>query len=391
MRMRLFFRTSVSLIFIALLCLPAAFSLWQGASGMPSREKQKPAAVPDPALIWRQPALFTAQFENWFNDSFSLRAQFIRWNNVLRLALFHESAVRGVCMGQQGWLYYADEWNMEDYENIMPYSPEDLAGIGWILEQRRSWLAARGIKFFVLVAPNKQTIYPEYLPHHIHKIGQLSRFDQVAQYLSAHTDIELIDVRSEILAAKDKRRAYHQTDSHWNDWGAFVACKKIMGRIKKYFPAVSVPREEAYTTRALVGDGGDLANMLTLKDMLTEERITMAPKAGLRAIESNRDYPDPASRDGREMVVRETGDLRLPRALVFRDSFCWALVPFLSEGFQSSVYVWTFYFLPELIEREKPDVVILECAERYINSLAQENPEEVRAAYKNTGGATGPL
>ncbi len=382
MKIRLFFRAAAALIFIAMLCIPAAFSLWQGAAGMAPLKKETPASAPEPWLAWRQPAQFTAQFENWFNDSLSFRALFIRWNNVLRLALFHESAVKGVRIGQQGWLYYADEWNMEDYENIMPYSQNDLAGIARVLEQRRCWLAARGIKFFVLVAPNKHTIYPEYLPPHIHKIGQRSRLDQVAGYLAAHTDIELIDVRSELLAAKEKQHVYHLTDSHWNDRGAFVACKKIMERINKYFPAVSVPHEDAYTIAEKLGDGGDLANMLTMKDILKEERITMTPKAGLQAIESTRDYPDPVSLAGREMVVRQTGDLRLPRALVFRDSFGWALIPFFAEFFQSSVYVWTFDFLPELIEREKPDIVIFECAERYITSLTQENPETVRAVYK---------
>lgn len=41
--------------------------------------------------------------------------------------------------------------------------------------------------------------------------------------------------------------------------------------------------------------------------------------------------------------------------------------------------MWTFDFLTELIEREKPDLVILECVERYINALTLENPAEVKA------------
>jgi hypothetical protein len=80
------------------------------------------------------------------------------------------------------------------------------------------------------------------------------------------------------------------------------------------------------------------------------------------------------------MVVKDTGDPRLPKALVFRDSFSWQLIPFLSESFRSVVYVWTFDFLPELIEREQPDVVILECVERYLNALLLDNPPKVRAA-----------
>ena len=40
-------------------------------------------------------------------------------------------------------------------------------------------------------------------------------------------------------------------------------------------------------------------------------------------------------------------------------------------------------FRPELIESEKPDIVIIECVERYIHMLTTENPPEVRAAPKD--------
>jgi hypothetical protein len=78
------------------------------------------------------------------------------------------------------------------------------------------------------------------------------------------------------------------------------------------------------------------------------------------------------------MVIKETNDPRLPKVLVFRDSFAWPLIPFMAESFQSSVFVWTSEFLPELIEREKPDLVIYEYVERYVNSLARENPPRIQ-------------
>ena len=57
----------------------------------------------------------------------------------------------------------------------------------------------------------------------------------------------------------------------------------------------------------------------------------------------------------------------LPRAVVFRDSFSNALIPFLSENFERTLYVWDPDLLPEFVESERPDVVIQQIAERLIH------------------------
>ena len=130
-----------------------------------------------------------------------------------------------------------------------------------------------------------------------------------------------------------------------------------------------------YTVSISEGKGGDLADMLSLGDVIGEWRITLTPKFATRAKDGSRPYPDPVNLDvypGREMVVKETNDQRLPKVLVFRDSFSWPLIPLVSESFQSTVFVWTHEFIPELIEREKPDIVVFECVERYINELSRD-------------------
>jgi len=60
----------------------------------------------------------------------------------------------------------------------------------------------------------------------------------------------------------------------------------------------------------------------------------------------------------------ERDDAKLPRAVMFRDSYATHLIPFLSEYFQRIVYVWRYHFDRALIERERPDVVIEEMVER---------------------------
>jgi hypothetical protein len=367
--------------FLVLLLVPHFVELFRTGSGSPSVENRKMASKPELSLILSSFPDYAAQFEKYYNDSFGLREKLIRWNNRLRLFLFGESPISGVRLGREGWLYYAAEWELEEYENVMPYKVEGLEQIWGIQEDRRLWLDRRGIKLFIVVAPDKETIYGEYLPPGLHRIGKESRLDQLTSYFRSKPGIEIIDLREPLLQAKSAQRLYHRTDTHWNDYGACVGYAALMDRIARYFPSVGRPTIDSYTVSIAEGKGGDLADMLSLGDVIKEERITLAPKFIPRAVDASRSYPDPVDTSvypGRKMVVKETNDPHLPKALIFRDSFASPLIPFLAESFQSSVFVWTFDFLPELIEREKPDIVIYECVERYIHSLSKENPVRVR-------------
>jgi alginate O-acetyltransferase complex protein AlgJ len=367
--------------FLVLLIVPHILELSRTDTGSASIENRKMATRPDSSLILNSFPDYAARFEKYYNDSFGLRDKLIRWNNRLRLFLFSESPIAGVRLGREGWLFYANEWELEEYENAMPYRVQDLEKIRRIQEDRRIWLERQGIKLFILIAPDKETIYSEYLPPEIHKIGRDSRLDQVKDYLRSEPGIEFIDLRKDLLRPKPAQRLFHRTDTHWNDYGAFVGYATLMERIAQHFPAVRQPSIDEYTVSIAERKGGDLADMLSLSDVIREKRITLVPKFTPRAVDASRPYPDPVDTTvypGREMVIKETNDPRLPKVLVFRDSFAWPLIPFMAESFQSSVFVWTSEFLPELIEREKPDLVIYEYVERYVNSLARENPPRIQ-------------
>ncbi len=59
---------------------------------------------------------------------------------------------------------------------------------------------------------------------------------------------------------------------------------------------------------------------------------------------------------------------------MFRDSFATWLVPQLSENFSRVVYSWQYTFDCQLVERERPDVVIQELVERVLMSPAPHSP-----------------
>ena len=83
---------------------------------------------------------------------------------------------------------------------------------------------------------------------------------------------------------------------------------------------------------------------------------------------------EPTSELGR--VVTEVADTRLPRAVIFRDSFASRLVPFLSEHFSRAVYLWQNDFDADVVGSEHPDIVIQEIVGRHLYSFVA-SPELV--------------
>jgi hypothetical protein len=69
----------------------------------------------------------------------------------------------------------------------------------------------------------------------------------------------------------------------------------------------------------------------------------------------------------RETLVYENTDRTLPRAVVFRDSTFQFVCDLLAQHFSRSVFVWhQGQVIRDIIEREKPEVVIHGMAERFV-------------------------
>ncbi len=347
-----------------------------GTDGNTSQYKRI-AKAPDSGLIFRSFSEWARQSETYYCDSSRLLDSFTHWDRLLKLCTFGDSPVSQVKVGREGWLFYTGERALDDYMNVIPFKSEDLEKMGRVLEERRAWLEAKGIKFLILVAPNKATVYSEYLPGFIHKIGEKSRLDQVKTYLEArYPKLEFVDVREALSRAKRTQPLYYKTDTHWNGYGAFIAYGELMERIGSDFPTVKKHTLDHFTVNIQEYKNGYEAFVLSQSDYFADEQITLAPKFAPRA----RDLSPPSAHGSGDTIIREVDDPHLLKAVVFHDSFSQHLIPYLSEDFRRIVFVWKFDFNAELIESEKPDIVILECVERYIHMLSLENPPEVRAA-----------
>jgi len=303
---------------------------------------------------------FPLLFEKYFNDNFGFRDPLVRLNYLVKHNLLGVSPTTRVVLGKDGWLFFAGDGAVEDSLGITHYGEAQLRKWADSLELKRKLLNERGILYLLVIVPNKKTIYGEYLPANYRKVRSYTGLDEFTDYVQKHTAVEMVDIRSALMAAKKNERLYSKTDTHWNAYGAFVAYQEIMSHISKRFPHIKADALTDYSIEKKIASGGDLASLIGGSDFLKEKFVNLLPRNQRMAVKR---------KDGK-LTEFVTDDKKLPRLLVYRDSFFDALIPFLSEHFQYSSYQSQQCIssdkLLEMIDTVHPDIVIEEVVERFI-------------------------
>ncbi|HEV2915708.1 MAG TPA: hypothetical protein VGX92_20675 [Pyrinomonadaceae bacterium] len=356
-------------LFIVALCLPVLGMAFRIELSPVQQEKRALAPFPPVALKRHVLGAFPEKFKLYFDDHFGFRNTLIRWQAIAKVKWLGVSSSDKVIVGKDGWLFYASESSLKSYMRTEPFSQEQLAHWQQILEARRAWLAERGIGYLFVIAPDKHTIYPEYMPDNISRHRRESRLDQLIAYLKQHSDIRILDLRPALFEAKTRRRIYYLTDSHWNDSGAFVAYRSIIEELSKSFPQVKPLPDAALEVTRQQTPGIGLAAMLGLEDIIREDDLwlRLRPEVSVQIQGTNGDY---------KPLFSEQKDSGLPRLVMFRDSFASALIPFMAPHFSRAVYIWNKGLDPRLIEAERPNVVIHEMVERFLMLDPPQRPLE---------------
>jgi alginate O-acetyltransferase complex protein AlgJ len=272
------------------------------------------------------------------------------------------------------WFVYIGEESLDDFQNTQPYSPKEIAFIQNNLDRLSDFLTSQGIKFIVIVAPNKNTIYPQYMPSKIPIIGKQSRLDQLVAYEKSHGKFKVMDLRFDLLQASKKYQTYYSCGTHWNAYGAFIAYQDIMASLEKDYPVLKPHGLNEYRMVAVPGDT-DLVDLAHL-DHSTCSGIDLVPLFIQPAVTEYDSKEFVEAADGIPSPINITtviADPSLPKLLMYRDSFATALIPFLSDHFSLAVYHRSYYKneLYEDVASEKPNVVIVEFTERYFDYLSK--------------------
>lgn len=329
-----------------------------------SHEKRTPAKYPElQSLSLKNIKGFLANYETYFNDNFGFRNTLINLNNWIHVNLFHMSLNDKLIVGKKGWIFYRSERvndgrTINDYQGKIPFSNDQLEKIGLQLELITNQLRNMNIFFLVVIVPNKETIYSEYLPDSIKKFGNKTRLEQLSEALKHKSNIHFINLKEDLLNAKSKTKyhLYYRGGTHWNQYGAFYGYQRIIDYLTPFFPEMNpfsiddfeiIPNENSATDSWFsFVKGYDFTFTPTLSRQIDSTSISPY-------------NPDIA-------IVKKIPNSRFPRLVMFRDSFGGNLIPFMSEHFSRSLYLSADFLDYEFIRQERPDIVILELVERYL-------------------------
>ena len=290
------------------------------------------------------------------------------------------------------WLFFAginDGNTVKDFTGETFFTEAQLKKITTNFVNQAKWLEEQGIKFYITVPPNKNTIYPEYMPDSYIR-GETNRLDQLINYLHENTEIVLIDLREDLLKAKEEypdEYLYYNLDTHWNNHGGFVAYRKIVETIKKDFPTMPVMSKSDYQIDYFPAYMKDMAYYVGWYDTFPEEGPVYTKiketTTVLDAIETPDDFggvwfhtkSQPNGYHDSAWYCKFVNESipDAPKLFMLRDSFSIATINFLKESFSESTFRWTTDFDKKQILQSDPDVVVFEMVERLLGELLRKN------------------
>lgn len=363
--------------FLGLLALPTLDTFFGLDRAPAPNEKRELAKFPTFEPSAPGVKKFFVGLETYYNDHFGFRNRLIRWNNRWKKNWFKDTSFADVINGKEGWYFFTGGRMIEHYRGTLLFSQDDLLAWENLLEGRRDWLAQRGIKYLFVVPPNKQSVYSEYLPDWLKRVGSTTKLDQFVQHMKANTTLEIVDLRQPLIDGKDKGRLFMYTDSHWNMLGGFVAYQTVVKHLQVMFPDIQPLALEQFEQRFEDRPGGDLAAMLGQEaTMIEKDDITLVPKAGVPSFETHsltNMFNKKWARFAEPVLTKNPNATR--KAIIFRDSFTGCLLPFLGCHFKESYFIWQYNWTKDFIEKQKPDVVMDIMLEGYLN---RTDPRELK-------------
>lgn len=293
-----------------------------------------------------------------FSDNLFLQDVFAGIDVNLKFFLTREIESTQVLFGKEGWLFYKTENDgdpIADYTGDLDYSKETKEKIKQNLLALQAYVKEKGAEFVFLVPPNKEQIYKKYMPDYLEH-AKISRSDRLLKELKKTTNLKIIDPKPNLLRYADRYPLYYRLDSHWNQLGAFLAEQDLLfelyGKGKKI---------ENQTLQIGIATTKDLVDMIHMNWYFGDEEDYFIERSGYQV---------------EEHYAKNREAKRQERVLLIGDSFRTALEPHLFYDFswvysikRENVDLNGNQYIMEAIEKANPDLVILECTERYLKYL----------------------
>ncbi len=272
---------------------------------------------------------FQVNVETWLKQNVGFRGTFVKTDNQINFSLFNEfsrSHPRKLILGKEKQLFeehYIDAFNKK---NVSPASLLEKKADS--LRQLQDKLAARNVRFLLLLSPSKASIYPEYIPERYilrHNEAKKDNY-QVFVPMLKKQGVNFLDGREMFLEMKKKGtpQLFPSSGSHWSLYGGYLFGTRLIERMEQLLGRRLVRMEvrKLIPSREPIGldkDVARLGNILFTRSLFTGY---IYPET----------YP-----------VVQAGSYR-PDILMLGDSFCWNIIPYLEANSIFSRLNFYYYF-----------------------------------------------
>lgn len=353
------------------------------------RENRYPAPYPAAPRDIATLAQFPIDFEHWFSDRLGMRDLLLRaWQTETALAL-GISPSPGIILGHDGFDYFAGDDSERIHRGIRPATVSELESWTTSLEAQRDRCRRLGAEFVFVIAPNKQTIYPERWPADRPVVGP-TRLDQFAAWLKAKSDVRFVDLRGPLERERAYDREaegdflYHPLGSHFTWRGGCAAWNATAAACADIEPAPKRLNRADFAARELPEDHNDsMWDQSYVGDHVHQRGYALEHVRG----------PEPTLTLGpqNEIVASTLDDPSLPSVLFVHDSFGPWMLQYAIHSCSRIDAVWTHRVPRELIERFRPRIVIQEATERSLFWAFAEPATDVEHVTEETFRDGAPL
>ena len=271
--------------------------------------------------------------------------------------------------GRDGFLFMANDNNrvVDQHTGALRLDAQQLEAWRVLLERRTELLAARDCAHVVMVAPDAHSLYPEKLPEGMRSVRERPVHHLMAHLEDAGSAVRPIYPLDEMLAEKADRLVASPVDSHWTEYGAFVAFLRLMDEVRQHVATRPVgPRDVLFTEVDTAGDLGD---------KLDPPRTAPQPFGRMRYRTARLVYDN---------CVEGTGAFAIARCppapdvtcLMLGDSYAYWILRYISESFRWLALHHAPTLDPGVVDAVDPDIVVNVIAERFL----VEVPDDERGA-----------
>lgn len=325
---------------------------------------------------------FFSSLEPYLCDRAAWRTPLLVLKTRLSYAMGQSLNPHMLVVGRDGWLFFGNamDRNMDKYMGRVQFTPESWDARTQYFTALSHYLdTLGGIPFILAVVPGKANVYPEFLPGRF-PVKDRPLYDQAMAMKLPGAHLDLKSVFAEAKKQSDWP-LYYQCDSHWNDYGAYVAYREIMNLLMPALRVEPIPFPDDYFE--LVTDHyGEQLDFLGKGIRLVHTRpeirkgvlsTDLDKKSSDDLITWKQLPPDSDANTVRDPFTRILNPRKKGRLLVIGDSFTVHLSKYLSETFGEVVY--THYKqdnhvpVSALVSLFHPDAVLFVTGERKIDDV----------------------